>query len=74
MSITKEVKADLVKKFQLHDQDDGSTEVQIAILTKRIRNLTEHFKAHKKDYAGTIDFHIYTVCTGHIFVKWAKEG
>jgi len=50
MSITKEAKARVIKKFRRHDQDVGSAEVQIAVLTDRIRNLTEHFKIHKKDY------------------------
>ncbi len=49
MSIEKEVKAEIIKKFQLNPNDTGSPEVQIAILTERIRNLTEHFKTHKKD-------------------------
>ena len=49
LSIEKEVKQELIKKFQTHTQDTGSPEVQIAILTERIRNLTEHFKIHKKD-------------------------
>ena len=50
MSITKEAKAKLIKKYKLHDTDVGSTQVQIAILTERIQNLTEHLKTHKKDF------------------------
>ena len=49
MSITVEKKQELIKKFALHENDTGSPEVQIAILTERIRNLTEHIKANKKD-------------------------
>ena len=49
MSITAEKKQELIKKFALHENDTGSPEVQIAILTERIRNLTEHIKANKKD-------------------------
>ena len=49
MSISSEVKKDLVNKFQLNDKDTGSSEVQVAVLTERIKNLTEHFKSHKKD-------------------------
>jgi len=49
MSITAEKKRELIKKFALHENDTGSPEVQIAILTERIRNLTEHIKANKKD-------------------------
>jgi len=50
MSITKERKSDLVTEFRLKDGDTGSSAVQIAILTERINNLTEHFKVHKKDH------------------------
>ncbi|TPW26107.1 30S ribosomal protein S15 [Pararhizobium mangrovi] len=49
MSITPERKAELVKEYATKDGDTGSSEVQIAILTERIVNLTEHFKEHKKD-------------------------
>ena len=50
MSITKEKKAELIKKFATGEGDTGSPEVQVAILTERIVNLTEHLKVHKKDY------------------------
>ena len=49
MSITPERKEELIKEFATKDGDTGSPEVQIAILTERIKNLTEHFKDHKKD-------------------------
>ena len=49
MSITKEAKAKVISKYKLHDTDVGSTQVQIAILTKRIQSLTGHLKTHKKD-------------------------
>lgn len=49
MSITQERKDALVKEFGRTDGDTGSTEVPVAILTERIRNLTEHFKGHAKD-------------------------
>lgn len=49
MSITVERKAALVKEFARAEGDTGSPEVQVAILTERINNLTEHFKAHAKD-------------------------
>ncbi|MEN9530327.1 MAG: hypothetical protein RI932_2200 [Pseudomonadota bacterium] len=42
----------IISKFQLHGKDTGSTEVQVALLTERINTLTEHFKVHKKDFAG----------------------
>ncbi|MGG7565841.1 30S ribosomal protein S15 [Rhodovulum sp. DZ06] len=49
MSITAERKEALIKEHATKDGDTGSPEVQIAILTERITNLTEHFKSHKKD-------------------------
>ena len=49
MSITQERKDALVKEHGRGQSDTGSTEVQVAILTERIRNLTEHFKTHAKD-------------------------
>ena len=49
MSITLERKAELMKDFGTKENDTGSPEVQVAILTERITNLTEHFKGHKKD-------------------------
>ena len=49
MSITPERKQELVKQFATGKGDTGSPEVQIAILTERITNLTNHFKAHAKD-------------------------
>ncbi len=49
MSVTAERKQELIKEYATKDGDTGSPEVQIAILTERIVNLTEHFKSHKKD-------------------------
>ena len=49
MSITQEDKEALIKDYAIKEGDTGSPEVQVAILTKRIVNLTEHFKTHKKD-------------------------
>ena len=49
MSITPERKQELIKKFARTEGDTGSPEVQVAILTERITNLTEHFKTNKKD-------------------------
>jgi small subunit ribosomal protein S15 len=45
-------KSDLIQRFRTHDTDTGSPEVQIAILSERIGELTEHFKTHKKDHAS----------------------
>jgi len=49
MSVTAERKQELIKEYAQSSNDTGSPEVQIAILTERITNLTEHFKTHKKD-------------------------
>jgi small subunit ribosomal protein S15 len=49
MPVTKERKAELVKKFGSSEADTGKTEVQIALLTERINHLTEHLKTHPKD-------------------------
>jgi len=50
MSITAEKKQELIQEFAAKPGDTGSPEVQVAILTERIRNLTEHLKTHKKDF------------------------
>ncbi|MBI78578.1 MAG: 30S ribosomal protein S15 [Rhodospirillaceae bacterium] len=50
MSITQERKSELIKEFKQSDGDTGSPEVQVSILTERIKNLTEHLKEHKKDH------------------------
>ena len=49
MSITAERKSELINEYKQQDNDTGSPEVQVAILTDRIVTLTEHFKEHKKD-------------------------
>lgn len=49
MPTAKEVKEQVVNDYKLHDKDTGSSQVQIALLTQRINELTEHFKVHKKD-------------------------
>lgn len=50
MSIIKEVKTKLIKEFAQSEQDTGSPEVQCAVLTEHIKNLTEHFRNNKKDF------------------------
>jgi small subunit ribosomal protein S15 len=50
MSITKDKKQEIIQEYRRSDLDTGSAEVQIAILSERISNLTEHFKSHKKDH------------------------
>ncbi|ACM60157.1 SSU ribosomal protein S15P [Caldicellulosiruptor bescii] len=48
--LTKQQKEEIIKKYQLHESDTGSPEVQIALLTERINRLNEHLQAHKKDF------------------------
>ncbi len=50
MAMEKDTKQDLIGKFKIHETDTGSPEVQIALLSERIKYLTEHFKTHKKDF------------------------
>ena len=50
--LTKQEKGEIVDDFEVHDGDTGSPEVQIALLTKRINDLTEHLKIHRKDHAS----------------------
>lgn len=50
MAISQERKQQLIEEFKTHENDTGSPEVQIAILTENIQNLTGHFREHKKDH------------------------
>jgi small subunit ribosomal protein S15 len=50
MPLSTQNKAHLIGKFRTHDSDTGSPEVQVALLTERIKQLTEHFKIHMKDH------------------------
>ena len=52
MTITKERKQEVIQGYQQSEDDTGSPEVQIAILTTRINDLTQHLRTHKKDYAS----------------------
>ena len=52
MSMTAEAKTQIVTDYKTHGKDTGSPEVQIALLTRRIAELTEHLKAHKKDHSS----------------------
>ena len=52
MSMTAEAKTQIVTDYKTHEKDTGSPEVQIALLTKRITELTEHLKTHKKDHSS----------------------
>lgn len=50
MAITKERKNEIISEFKVHENDTGSTEVQIAILTEEIKILNEHLREHKRDH------------------------
>lgn len=52
MAIAAERKAEIIKEFAQGERDNGSPEVQVALLTEHIRNLTEHLKVHKKDFTS----------------------
>ncbi len=52
MALNQEQKQSIIDEYKLHDKDSGSAEVQIALLTERIRMLTEHFQVHKKDHSS----------------------
>ena len=52
MALSAEAKTQIVTDYKIHDKDTGSPEVQIALLTKRINELQEHFSTHKKDHAS----------------------
>ncbi len=50
MALSKDVKERIIKEYATHEGDTGSPEVQVALLTQRIKDLTEHFKTHKHDH------------------------
>lgn len=50
--LDKKEKQEIIEKFRIHEKDTGSPEVQIAILTEKIRRLSEHLKEHKKDHSS----------------------
>ena len=50
MALTKDEKESIIKKYRIDENDTGSVEVQVALLTKRINDLNEHLKVHKHDY------------------------
>ncbi|MCX7959117.1 MAG: 30S ribosomal protein S15 [Deltaproteobacteria bacterium] len=50
MELDLRLKKEIIEKYRTHERDTGSPEVQVALLTERIKNLTEHFKVHTKDF------------------------
>ena len=61
MSVTKELKREIISKFSSGANDTGSTEVQVALFTKHISNLTEHLKINKKDYQARRGLLVFVV-------------
>jgi small subunit ribosomal protein S15 len=52
LALTREKKERLIREYRMHDKDSGSPEIQIALLTERINELTEHLKKHSKDFSS----------------------
>src|SRR3989337_3043733 len=73
MSITPERKAALIKEYAIGKDDTGSPEVQVAILSERIANLTEHFKAHGKDNHSRRGL-LKMVSTRRSLLDYVKKG
>jgi small subunit ribosomal protein S15 len=73
MSITPERKAALIKEYATGKDDTGSPEVQVAILTERITNLTEHFKTHNKDNHSRRGL-LKLVSTRRSLLDYVKKG
>ena len=61
MSVTKELKKEIISKFSSGANDTGSSEVQVALFTKHISNLTEHLKINKKDYQARRGLLVFVV-------------
>jgi small subunit ribosomal protein S15 len=53
MPLDQDIKAEIINEFKRGEEDTGSPEIQVAILTRRIKDITQHLKAHKHDYAST---------------------
>ena len=72
MALAAQLKQTLVKEFQRHEGDTGSPEVQVAILTNRMRELSEHLKAQKHDFASrrglVLMVVLWLVCVGAVVV------
>lgn len=72
MSITKEKKQEIIKEFAINERDTGSAEVQVAILTERIKRLNEHFKNHPKDHHSRTGL-LKMVGRRHKLLKYIKR-
>jgi small subunit ribosomal protein S15 len=72
-SITKEKTAELVSTLGTNASDTGSVRVQVGVLTERIRNLTEHFKIHKKDFHGLMGLNAMVSKRKRLLKYYAKK-
>lgn len=73
MAITREQKAEIIGSYRRGEADTGSPEVQIAIMTARIQDLTEHLKVHKKDHASRRGL-LMLVSKRNRLLKYLKES
>ena len=71
--LTKEQKGQIIEGFDTHEGDTGSPEVQVAILTKRINDLTEHLKSHPKDHSSRRGL-LKMVGTRSALLKYVREN
>ena len=71
--LTKEIVAEIVKEYGQNEQDTGSNEVQIALLTARIKYLTEHVKVHKNDHHNSRGL-LRLVAQRHSLLKYLKNS
>jgi small subunit ribosomal protein S15 len=72
MALTKEEKNNLVKEFSINENDTGSTEVQIALLTTNIRHLTDHCQKNPKDFSSKRGL-LKMVCDRRTFLKYLER-
>lgn len=73
MAFTKERKKEIIKEFGKTETDTGSAEVQVALLTERINDLTGHLKTHKKDHAGRLGL-LKLVGQRRNFLDYVRKG
>ncbi|MCU0914633.1 MAG: 30S ribosomal protein S15 [Planctomycetes bacterium] len=71
--LTKEDKGSIIGDFEVHDGDTGSPEVQIALLTRRINDLTEHLRSHPKDHSSRRGL-LKMVGTRSALLKYVRAG
>ena len=72
MALDKSVKQEIIKEYATHEGDTGSPEVQIAVMSRRIKDLTEHFKEHKHDHHSRRGL-LLLVCQRRRMLKYLAE-